>query len=124
MDIIISNSSQEPIYEQIVRQIRNQIVTGRLQGGEPLPSIRNLALQLNISVITSKRAYEELEREGLIVTIGGKGSYVSSQNKDHLREKRYGIIEEKLAVVVKEAKVLGIRLQELEEMLKLVYEEA
>jgi GntR family transcriptional regulator len=124
LDIIISNSSQEPIYEQIVRQIRNQIITGCLQGGEPLPSIRNLALQLNLSVITSKRAYEELEREGLIVTIGGKGSFVSSQNKEHLREKRYGIIGEKLVGVVREAKLLSISLQELEEMLKRFYKEA
>ncbi|PKM86384.1 MAG: GntR family transcriptional regulator [Firmicutes bacterium HGW-Firmicutes-12] len=124
MDIIISNSSPEPIYEQIVRQIRNQIITGQLLGDEPLPSIRNLAWQLQISVITSKRAYEELEREGLIVTVGGKGSFVSSQNKDTLREKRYEIIKEKLVCVVKEAKLLSISLQELEEMLKHLYKEA
>jgi GntR family transcriptional regulator len=124
LDIIISNSSPEPIYEQIVRQIRNQIITGQLLGDEPLPSIRNLAWQLQISVITSKRAYEELEREGLIVTVGGKGSFVSSQNKDTLREKRYEIIKEKLVCVVKEAKLLSISLQELEEMLKHLYKEA
>lgn len=123
MDIIISNSSQEPIYEQIVRQIRRQIITGQLQSGEALPSIRNLAWQLQISVITTKRAYEELEREGLIVTVGGKGTFVGTKNKEYLQEKSYGIIEEKMAAVVREAKELRISLPELEEMLKLFYKE-
>lgn len=123
MDIIISNSSQEPIYEQIVRQIRRQIITGELQSGEALPSIRNLAWQLQISVITTKRAYEELEREGLIVTVGGKGTFVGTKNKEYLLEKSYGIIEEKMAAVVREAKELRVSLPELEKMLELFYKE-
>ncbi|MDX9872992.1 MAG: GntR family transcriptional regulator [Clostridia bacterium] len=123
MDIIIANSSPEPIYEQIVRQIREQIITGQLPGGEPLPSIRNLAYQLQISVITTKRAYEELEREGLIVTVGGKGSFVHSHNTASLRAKGYGLIEEKIKSVVREAKSLHIDLPELEKILARQYKE-
>lgn len=121
MDIIISNSSQEAIYEQIIRQIRSQIITGQLRSGEILPSIRSLACQLQISVITSKRAYEELEREGLVETVSGKGTFVAAKNREYLQDKSYRIIEEKIAVVVREAKELKISLSELEEMLKLFY---
>ena len=88
MRIIISNSSEDPIYEQIVKQIKNQIINGELTEQESLPSIRKLAGELSISVITTKRAYEELEREGYIDTVGGKGSFVASQNKEFLREKK------------------------------------
>ncbi|EFG88992.1 transcriptional regulator, GntR family [Clostridium carboxidivorans P7] len=87
MNIIISNSVGEPIYEQITKQIKNLIFNGALCEGDSLPSIRNLAQELKISVITTKRAYEELERDGFIETIPGKGSYVASQNKELLREK-------------------------------------
>lgn len=121
MDIIISNSSQEAIYEQIIRQIRSQIITGQLRSGEMLPSIRNLACQLQISVITTKRAYEELEREDLVETVSGKGTFVAAKNREYLQDKSYRIIEEKIAVVVREAKELKISLSELEEMLKLFY---
>lgn len=82
MNIIISNSSDEPIYLQIVNQLKDQIVKGELSESEALPSIRNLAKELKISVITTKRAYDELEREGFIVTVAGKGSYVATINKD------------------------------------------
>jgi len=123
VDIIISNSSAEPIYEQIVRQIKKAIITGRLQEGQGLPSIRNLARELQISVITTKRAYEELEREGLIVTVGGKGSFVAGQNREFLREKQLNLLEEKLAAIVKEAQNMGIGKSELQEMLDLLYEE-
>lgn len=123
MQIIISNSSSEPIYEQIVRQIKNQIITGELEDGEILPSIRNLARQLQISVITTKRAYEELEREGLIVTIGGKGSFVAGENKEYLREKRLNLLEAKLAAVVDEARALRVGRDELRQMLDVLYEE-
>ncbi len=123
MNIIISNSSQEPIYEQIVRQIKNSIIRGELAPGETLPSIRNLAKQLQISVITTKRAYEELEREGFIETVGGKGSFVAGQNKELLKEKRLQAIEEKLMEAVSESRVLQISLPELQEMLQLLYEE-
>ncbi len=86
MNIIIANSSPDPIYEQICQQIKNSIVKRDLTPGELLPSIRNLARELRISVITTKRAYEELEREGFIETVGGKGTFVSLHNTELLRE--------------------------------------
>lgn len=122
MNIIIANSSHEPIYEQIVRQVKHSIIRQELAPGDALPSIRNLAKQLQISVITTKRAYEELEREGFIETVGGKGSYVSAHNKELLREKRLKFIEDKLAEAVTESKLLNVSLTELQEMLQLLYE--
>jgi GntR family transcriptional regulator len=121
MNIIISNSSGEPIYEQITSQVKSSIMKGELSEGELLPSIRLLAKELQISVITTKRAYEELEREGFIETMPGKGSYVSGQNKELLREKRLKELESKLIEVIEESKVVGLSLSELEEMLKLLY---
>ncbi|MFZ5354119.1 MAG: GntR family transcriptional regulator [Bacillota bacterium] len=123
MNIIISNSSQEPIYEQIVRQVKSLIINGKLEAGETLPSIRNLAKELQISVITTKRAYEELEREGFIETVGGKGTFVSAQNKELIREKKIKIIEEKLLEAIDESKLLGIELKELTAMLEILYKE-
>ncbi|AUS96683.1 GntR family transcriptional regulator [Clostridium thermosuccinogenes] len=123
MKIIISNSSDKPIYDQIVEQIKNLIINGELAEAEMLPSIRNLAKELQISVITTKRAYEELEREGYIVSVPGKGSFVSAQNKDLLKEARIRIIEEKLAEAVQAARTVGISMEELSEMLKILYEE-
>jgi len=121
MNIIISNSSQHPIYEQIVTQIKTAIMKEELTQGDALPSIRSLAKELQISVITSKRAYEELEREGFIEAVPGKGSYVSGQNKDLIREKRLKTIEENLAAVVTESKLLNLSLEELQSMLELLY---
>jgi len=123
MKIIISNSSPDPIYEQISRQIKNQIVAGELQEGEALPSIRKLAQELQISVITTKHAYEELEKEGFIDTVGGKGCFVAMQNRELLREKKMKMVEEKLAAAVAEARALGIEYQALQEMLHLLYRE-
>ncbi len=123
MRIIISNSSPDPIYEQLMKQVKAQIISGELAEGDSLPSIRKLAKELQISVITTKRAYEELEKEGFIDTVGGKGCFVSQQNKEFLREKRIKTIEEKLSEVVLEAKKLGIGLDELNEMLLLLYKE-
>ncbi|ADG83539.1 GntR family transcriptional regulator [Thermincola potens] len=123
MKIIISNSSQEPIYEQITRQIKNSIIRGELAPGEMLPSIRNLAKQLQISVITTKRAYEELEQEGFIETVTGKGSFVAGQSQELLRERRLKVVEDKLAEAVAESKILNISLKELQEMLQLLYED-
>ena len=121
MRIIISNASPDPIYEQIARQIRGQIISGELPEGMSLPSIRRLAQELQISVITTKRAYEELEREGLIDTVGGKGCFVAMQNSELLREKKMKLVEEKLNAAVSEARMLGISPQELQEMLTLLY---
>jgi GntR family transcriptional regulator len=123
MKIIISNASPDPIYEQITRQIKAQIISGDLGEGEPLPSIRKLALELQISVITTKRAYDELEREGFINTVAGKGTFVAVQNKELLQEKKMKIVEEKLAEAVSEAKMLGIGIESLYEMLGLLYTE-
>lgn len=123
MNIIISNSSQEPIYQQIVKQIKNMIMSGELVGDDLLPSIRNLAKELQISVITTKRAYDELEKDGYIVSVPGKGSYVAAQNKELLREMRLKIVEEKLIEAVKAARIINLPISELLEMLKILYEE-
>ena len=121
MQILISNSSGQPIYEQIVNQVRNLIISGELQEGDALPSMRLLAKELRISVITTKRAYEELEREGFINTVGGKGTFVAAQNPEFLREKRMKAVEEKLAAAVIEARQLGVSLEQLLEMLRLLH---
>lgn len=123
MDIIISNSSQQPIYEQILRQIQRMIITGKLKEGQALPSIRNLARDLQVSVITTKRAYEELEREGMIETVAGKGSFVAGHDWRFLREKQLRMVEEKLAVLVQEAGSLGIQQDELKKMLADLFKE-
>lgn len=124
MNIIISNSDNKPIYRQIAEQIKDHIMKGLLEESESLPSIRSLAKELHISVITTKRAYDELEKEGFIVTIAGKGSYIAAQNKELLRESLIKIVEEKLSEAVIAAKSAELTLNELEEMLKFFYEEA
>ena len=96
MQIIISNSSKEPIYEQITNQIKSSIISGNLKEGEALPSMRQLAKDLQISVITTKRAYEELEKAGFIYSIVGKGSFIAEQNLDVMRERKLKAIEEQL----------------------------
>lgn len=122
MDIIISNYSDEPIYLQIVNQLREQIVSGKLVESQSLPSIRKLAKELNVSVITTKRAYDELEKEGFIVTVAGKGSYVATINKEMFRETKMKMIEEKMTEAITEAKLVGLTFEELHEMLKIIYE--
>ena len=123
MKIIISNASPDPIYEQISRQIKAQILSGELPEGASLPSIRRLAQDLQISVITTKRAYDELEKEGFLDTVGGKGTFVAVQNMELLREKKMKIVEEKLAQAVDEARIMGIGLDELIAMLRLLAKE-
>jgi GntR family transcriptional regulator len=123
LNIIISNLSEQPIYEQIAAQIKDSIIKGELKEAEMLPSIRSLANELKISVITTKRAYEELERDGYITTVPGKGSYVAAQNRELLKESRMRIVEEKLIEAVSAAKTIGLTLDEVFEMLKLFYEE-
>jgi GntR family transcriptional regulator len=121
--IIISNSSSEPIYEQIVRQIKAEIIAGTAEEGAALPSIRALAHDLQVSVITTKRAYDELEQEGFLNSVGGKGTFVAAQNPAFLREKRMKLVEEKLSAAVAEARLLGVGLNELTEMLRLLHAE-
>ncbi|WP_413366318.1 GntR family transcriptional regulator [Lysinibacillus sp. 3P01SB] len=123
MQILISNSSKEPIYEQITAQIKKQILTGDLQEGQALPSMRQLAKDLQISVITTKRAYEELEKNGFIYSIVGKGSFVSEQNTEMIKERKMKVIEEKLLEAIENSKDMGIGLAELKEMLTLLYSE-
>lgn len=121
MDIIITNSSNEPIYSQITAQIKAMIMSGELKEGDALPSMRNLAQQLRISVITTKRAYEDLERDGFIESYTGKGSFVKAQNKEFLREEILRQIEELLSKACEQADLHDISLEEMKEMLELVY---
>lgn len=122
-NIIITNSNDKPIYFQIKTQIKEQILHGELIEKESLPSIRKLAKELQISVITIKKAYEELEREGFIETFPGKGSFVAAQNKELLKEKQLKVIEDQLTKVINDSKAFNIRLDELIEILTLLYEE-
>ncbi len=123
LNIIISNSSEAPIYQQICDQIRDSILRGELLEGDLLPSIRNLAKDLRISVITTKRAYDELENDGYIVSVSGKGFYVAGQNAELLHESRLSIVEEKLEEAVKCARALNIERSDVLRLLELLYEE-
>lgn len=122
MNIIISNSSNKPIYEQIKEQIKNKIVSNELKTGEQLPSIRNLARDLRISVITTKNAYEELEREGYVETIPGKGVYVANKNTELIREEQLQKIEDLMDTAVSIAKISNISKEEIESILDILYE--
>lgn len=122
MNIIISNSSAQPIYEQISAQIKSKIISGELKEGDALPSMRLLAKELRISVITTKRAYEELERAGFIVSVTGKGSFVSMRNPELIREEHLKKIETLMREIAELAPACGLSLEELREMLELVYE--
>lgn len=123
MKIVILPQGTMAIYEQIVNQLKNAIVTGELKAGEALPSIRSLAAELGVSVITTKRAYEELEKEGLIRSVAGKGFYVCEYNTDYLREKQLMMLEKRLGEVISEAKRAGLGCDELLEMVESLYKE-
>lgn len=123
MDIIISNSSDKPLYEQIVSQIKGMILKGELREGDALPSMRLLAKELRISVITTKRAYEELEREGFIVTATGRGSFVAGHNSELIREEQLRQVQEKLQKAVEIARSSAVSLEELTELLRMLYRE-
>ena len=122
MDIIISNATDLPIYEQISSQIKALIMNGTLKEGELLPSIRVIAKELKVSVITTKRAYADLERDGFIEVVQGRGSFVSSRNLDFIREEQLRNAEMHLQKAVEIAQVGNISLKELMEMLTLIYE--
>ena len=124
MDIIISNSSGKPIYEQITSQIKQKIMQGELKEGDALPSMRLLARDLHISVITTKRAYEDLERDGFITTVVGKGSFVAGTDSELLREEQLRAAEGFLVQAVHAARLGGIEIEELVEVLRMLYEEA
>ena len=123
MNIIISNSSDKPIYEQIIMQIKGMIIGGELKSGDFLPSMRNLAKDLRISVITTKRAYEELEREGFIETVTGKGSFVAARNVGIIREQQLKNTEEFLKKAIETGKSGGIGLEEMKELIEILYRE-
>ena len=123
MNIIISNSSGKPIYEQITDQVKEQIMAGALAAGDALPSMRLLAKELRISVITTKRAYEELERDGFLENVPGKGCFVAPQNRELLREAQLRRVEEKLTQAIEEARRGAVSLEELKEMLTELYQE-
>lgn len=123
MHIIISNSSNTPIYQQIVNQIKEQIMIGVLKEEECLPSIRGLAKELRISVITTKKAYEELEREGYIFSVGGKGNFVAPQNSEIMHESRLKQVEDLLMQAHDTAKLYGLSRAEVFELLNVLYEE-
>jgi len=123
MEIVISNSSDKPIYEQIASQVRDQVLTGALVEGDQLPSIRSLATQLRISAITTKRAYQDLEAQGFIHTVPGKGCFVAGDNLELLREERLRRVEASLSRAVSDARTAGVSADELREMLDLLLED-
>nr|WP_296011696.1 GntR family transcriptional regulator [uncultured Blautia sp.] len=123
MEILLSNSSDKPIYEQITTQIKAMIIKGTLKSGDSLPSMRKLAKELHVSVITAQRAYEELQRDGFIDTVAGKGTFVSEQNKEFIREENLRRIQETLEKAVELSKENNLSLEELTKLLKLLYEE-
>lgn len=122
MDIIISNSSGQPIYDQISSQIKSKILSGQMKEGDALPSMRFLAKELRISVITTKRAYEELERDGFIISVPGKGSYVAAKNLEFRREEQLKRIEERMQEIVELSVGCSLSLEDLQSMLELIYQ--
>ena len=116
LKIVIQPQGTLAIYEQIMNQLKNAIVTGQLSTGEALPSIRGLAGELNVSVITTKRAYVELEKEGLIRSVAGKGFYVCEYNTDYLKEKQLMMLEKRLGELIADAKQAGLSCEDLKEM--------
>lgn len=123
MNIIISNSSGKPIYEQITAQIKAMIMNGTLSPGDMLPSMRLLAKELRISVITTKRAYEDLERDGFITTVVGKGSFVREADREFVKEEQLKAVEQHIQAAVDTAKQYGMTEEELVEIVKMLYEE-
>ena len=123
MNILITGNSVVPLYEQITNQIKDQILEGKIDQGSSLPSIRMMAKELKVSIITVKRAYEDLEQEGFVETVPGKGTYVSLNNKERLKEIRISQIEEKLGDVVVAAKSIQMSLEDIQERIRIIYEE-
>lgn len=122
MKIVISNTVNMPIYEQIVNQIRDAVINGELKAGEGMPSIRVLAKELTVSVITTKRAYEELEKEGVIESVPGRGFYVCEQKNGHLREKQMMNIENRMSDILKECFNAGMTLDDVIDMVRVLGE--
>lgn len=123
MEIILSNTNDRPIYEQITSQIKEMIMKGELKPGDAMPSMRKLAKELHVSVITTQRVYDDLQRDGFIVTIPAKGTFVSTQNQDFIREENLRRIEKLLSEAALLARENGLSLDELKKTLELVYTE-
>ncbi len=123
LEIVVSNKTSRPLYEQITSQIKMQIMSGELKAGEALPSIRSLAKSLQISVLTVQKAYDVLQEQGFIETTAGKGCFVSAQNPDFYLEEQQKKIEEHLAEAIEIARTSGITLDKLSGLLTLLYEE-
>ena len=124
MQILISHHSKEPIYEQIVHQIKKAILANELPAGFALPSMRNMAKELEVSVITTKRAYDELEKLGLIYSVVGKGSFVREQNKEMILQRKQKVIEEQLSQAIINSKEIGLNLEDIQALVAILYEEA
>ncbi len=123
MEIVVSNKSSRPLYEQITIQIKTAIMSGELQAGEAIPSVRSLAKSLQISVLTVQKAYACLQEDGFIETTAGKGCYVSAQNQDFYLEEQQKKIEERFVEAIEIARASGINLDKLKDLLTLLYQE-
>lgn len=123
MEIILTNTSTKPIYEQITSQIKEMILKGELKPGDPMPSMRKLAKDLHVSVITTQRAYDDLVKDGFIITIPAKGTFVSAENQDFIREENLRKSEYLLTTTCELAKQNGLPLEELQRTLTLIYTE-
>ncbi len=123
MEIIISSNTKKPIYEQITSQIKAMIMSGELETGQAIPSMRTLAKTIHVSVITVQKAYEDLQRDGFIETTVGRGSFVAAQNRDFIQEEQQKLVEEHLEKAAQIARTHGIGLDKMMELLKLFFEE-
>nr|WP_066507600.1 GntR family transcriptional regulator [Abyssisolibacter fermentans] len=123
MNIVVSNTSEKPLYEQIKEQIKSAILRGNLKNGELLPSIRNFSTDLKVSILTIRRVYDELEQEGFVSRQAGKGTFVLAGNKDLIEDTKRVLIEEKMIEMVTLSKTMGVKIQDLHDMLDIVYEE-
>ena len=123
MEIVVSNKGSRPLYEQIATQIKSAIMSGELKAGEAIPSVRAMAKSLHISILTVQKAYSTLQEDGFIETTAGKGCYVSAQNQDFYLEEQQKKIEEKLSEAIEIARVSGISLDKLLNLITLLYEE-
>ena len=124
MKIVIKSQGTMAIYEQIVNQLKNGIIAGELKTGEAMPSIRRLASDLEVSVITTKRAYEELEKEGLIRSVSGKGFYVCESNQDYLREKQLMMLEKHMNEMLEECRQAGLSQDDVQEMVQALWKDS
>lgn len=123
LNLIINHTSMEPIYEQIIAQIKAEVIEGRMTAGDALPSVRTLSRELKISALTVKKAYDNLEEEGLIVTVHGKGSFIAAANQELLMEERRKELEKELEATVQKARTGGLTAKEIRESFEIIMED-